>query len=318
VPEEWAAKVTSWSRILRARRGDVEGTAPPARNDEYLFFQNLIASWPVEICPPLALESTKLGEFTERLQGAMIKSLREARVRSNWISPDAAYEHAVTEFIRDALNPEVSGTFLENFLPFQERVAQMGVHNSLVQLALKITSPGVPDFYQGSELWDLNLTDPDNRRSVDFTMRRHLLESVRQLSGADRASSLAELFKNWHDGRIKLALLAMLLSFRRDHCGLFETGAYELLSCKGRPEQRVCAYLRTAEREVCLVAASLDARLQSQDYRGIKLDLGTQAGVLRWQDAISGTNVWSEGRGVDVSEIFASLPVAVLTPVNSQ
>ena len=105
----------------------------------------MIASWPAELSPPLALETTKLTEYSERLQAAMTKSLREARVRSNWISPDTEYEKAVTEFIRDALNPEVSGTFLENFLPFHERVARMGVHNSLVQMVLKITSPGVPE-----------------------------------------------------------------------------------------------------------------------------------------------------------------------------
>jgi (1->4)-alpha-D-glucan 1-alpha-D-glucosylmutase len=316
VPEEWAAKVTSWSRILRARRGDVEGTAPPARNDEYLFLQNLIASWPAELTPPLALKPKKLAAYTERLQETMTKSLREARVRSNWISPDTAYENAVMEFIRDALNPEVSGTFLENFLPFQERIARLGVHNSLVQLVLKSTSPGVPDFYQGSELWDLNLTDPDNRRPVDFAMRQRLLAGVRELSAVDRAPALAELFENWHDGRIKLALLAILLNFRREHSALFETAAYEPLSCKERPEQRVCAYLRIAEREVCLVAASLDARLQSLDYRGIKLDLDTQAGVLRWRDAITGTSVHSDGGALDLSDIFATLPVAVLSPVS--
>jgi (1->4)-alpha-D-glucan 1-alpha-D-glucosylmutase len=316
VPEEWAAKVTTWSRILRARRGDVEGTAPPARNDEYLFFQNLVASWPVELTSPLAFKAKKLAEYTERLQGTMTKSLREARVRSNWISPDTAYENAVTEFIRDALNPEVSGTFLENFLPFQERVARMGVHNSLVQLVLKSTSPGVPDFYQGSELWDLSLTDPDNRRPVDFAMRRRLLGSVRELSAVDRAPALAELHRNWHDGRIKLALLAMLLNFRREHPGLFETGAYEPLSCRDCHEQRVCAYLRTAEREVCLVAASLDARLQSADYRGIQLGPGAQASVLCWRDVITGTAVHAENGVADLSEIFASLPVAVLIPVS--
>jgi (1->4)-alpha-D-glucan 1-alpha-D-glucosylmutase len=316
VPEEWAAKVTSWSRILRARHGDVEGTAPPARNDEYLFFQNLIASWPAELSPPLALETTKLTEYSKRLQAAMTKSLREARVRSNWISPDTEYEKAVTEFIRDALNPEVSGTFLENFLPFHERVARMGVHNSLVQMVLKITSPGVPDFYQGSELWDLNLTDPDNRQPVDFAMRGRLLESVREFSAEDRACSLSQLFKNWHDGRIKLALLAVLLNFRRDHRGLFETGAYEPLSCKDCEEPRVCAYLRTAERGVCLVAASLDARLQPPDYRGIKLDLGIRADVLQWRDVIMGRSVHSENGAIDLPEIFASLPVAVLIPVS--
>ena len=317
VPEEWAAKVASWSRILRARRGDVEGTAPPARNDEYLFFQNLIASWPAELCPPLALDSAKLAEYAERLQGAMMKSLREARVRSNWISPDTEYENAVTEFIRDALNPQVSGTFLENFLPFGDRIARMGVHNSLVQLVLKSTSPGVPDFYQGSELWDLNLIDPDNRRPVDFGVRRHLLESVVERPGMDRAFFLAELFENWHDGRIKLALLAVLLNCRREHRGLFENGGYEPLSCRDREEPRVCAYLRTAEGELCLVACSLDARLQSQDYSGTKLELGTQAGVLRWRDVITGATVAAEGGAMDVADVFASLPVAVLTPAGN-
>jgi (1->4)-alpha-D-glucan 1-alpha-D-glucosylmutase len=315
VPEEWAAKVAGWSRILRARRGDVEGTAPPARNDEYLFFQNLVASWPAELCPPRGMESTKLAEYTERLQAATTKSLREARVRSNWISPDTAYENAVTEFIRDALNPAVSGTFLENFLPFEERIAQMGVHNSLVQLVLKITSPGVPDFYQGSELWGLNLTDPDNRRPVDFVMRWQLLGSVREIPAADRASSLVELFKNWHDGRIKLAVLAELLNVRRDHGGLFDSGAYEALSCKDRADARVCAYLRSAAQEACLVVASLDARLKSQDYRGTKLDLGTQAGVVRWRNVITGATLHAEGGTIDVAELFACLPAAVLTPL---
>jgi maltooligosyltrehalose synthase len=108
----------------------------------------------------------------------------------------------------------------------------------------------------------------------------------------------------------------MLLNFRREHPGLFETGAYEPLSCRERPEQRVCAYLRTAEREVCLVAASLDARLQSADYRGIKLGPGAQASVLRWRDVITGTAVHAENGVADLSEIFASLPVAVLIPVS--
>jgi (1->4)-alpha-D-glucan 1-alpha-D-glucosylmutase len=202
-------------------------------------------------------------------------------------------------------------------MPFEERIAQMGVHNSLVQLALKITSPGVPDFYQGSELWDLNLTDPDNRRPVDFAMRRHLLESVREIPATDRASLLAELLKNWHDGRIKLALIAALLNFRREHGGLFEGGAYEVLSCKDCEEARVCAYLRTKEREVCLVVASLDARLQSQDYRGLKLDLGTQAGVLHWRDVITGATLRSEDGAMGVAELFACLPVAVLMPIKN-
>ncbi|MGB2634243.1 MAG: malto-oligosyltrehalose synthase, partial [Candidatus Acidiferrum sp.] len=134
VPDEWVAKVGAWSRILRARRGDVEGTAPPARNDEYLFFQNLIATWPAELSLPRGLDVAALGQYAGRLQGAMIKSVREARVRSNWISPNAPYENALAEFVKDALNPEMAQTFLEAFLPFQQAIAEMGVRNSLVQV----------------------------------------------------------------------------------------------------------------------------------------------------------------------------------------
>jgi maltooligosyltrehalose synthase len=147
-------------------------------------------------------------------------------------------------------------------------------------------------------------------------MRSRVLESVREFSAEDRACSLLQLFKNWHDGRIKRALLAVLLNFRRDHCGLFETGAYEPLSCKHCEEPRVCAYLRTAERGVCLVAASLDARLQPPDNRGITLDLGMQADVLHWRDVIMGRSVHSENGAIDLPEIFASLPVALLIPVS--
>jgi len=209
----------------------------------------------------------------------------------------------------------VSGTFLENVLPFHERVARMGVHNSLVQVVLKITSSGVRDFYQGSELWDLNLTGPDNRRPVDFAMRRRLLETVREFSEEDRACSLSQLVKNWHDGRIKLALLAVLVSFRCDHGGLFETIAYEPLSCKHCEESRVCVSKKGGARSL-LGCASLDARLQPPDYRGIKLDLGTQADVLHWRDVIMGRSVHSEDGTIDLPEIFASLPVAVLIPVS--
>ena len=141
--------------------------------------------------------------------------------------------------------------------------------------------------------------------------------SLCEWAAEDRACSLSQLAKNWHDGRIKLALLAVLLNFRRDHCGLFETGAYEPLSCKDCEESRVCAYLRRAERGVCLVAASLDARLQPPDYRGVKLDLGTQADVLHWRDVIMGSSVHAHDGAIDLPEIFASLPVAVLTPVRS-
>jgi (1->4)-alpha-D-glucan 1-alpha-D-glucosylmutase len=312
IPEEWVAKVSAWTRILRARRGDVEGTAPPARNDEYLFFQNLIATWPAELTLPRNLEPTQLAQYSERLQAAMIKSVREARVHSNWISPDAAYESAVTEFVRSALDPAIGQTFLENFLPFQRDVAELGVHNSLAQVLLKITSPGVADFYQGSDLWDLNLPDPDNRRPVNFDTRRELLSQIKDVR-QERVPSLYTMLKNWHDGRIKLILIQTLLRFRCKHSGLFETGSYEPLQAPG-DSSGLCAFRRSAERETCVVLASLDARRKPVEYSQESISVGDDA--AGWRDVITERIVAANQGKVNLAEAFAVLPIALLCPVD--
>jgi (1->4)-alpha-D-glucan 1-alpha-D-glucosylmutase len=314
VPDEWTAKVAGWSRILRARRGDVEGTAPPARNDEYLFFQYLIASWPAELTLPIPLEPRALEAYSERLQGAMIKAIREARIRSNWISPDATYEGAIKDFVHDALDPMRATTFFENFLPFQEIIAQMGVRNSLVQLLLKMTSPGVADLYQGSELWDLNLPDPDNRRPVDFESRKSLLQRGRSDSSEDRQSRFSYLLTNWHDGAVKLAVLTSLLAFRRDHTSLFDSGAYEPLSPSEGSGDRIFAFLRIADEQACLVMASLDARRESTNTLNLTIPLGSRSHVSQWKDQITGKTVRSQNGMLKSSEVLMTLPIALLTP----
>ena len=316
IPEEWTAKVSSWSRILRARRGDVEGTAPPSRNDEYLCFQYLVATWPAELTLPNSLEGLLLDSYCARLQGAMTKSLREARIRSNWISPDTDYENAVNEFIRLALDPERSTTFLDNFLIFQQQVAQMGVHNSLVQLLLKITSPGVADFYQGSELWDLNLPDPDNRRPVDFALRDTLLKEFRERSRVDRDNLFSSLFRHWHDGSIKLAVLSTLLAFRRSNSLLFEEGQYEPLPPPIGFEDRVCAFFRTSEQEAYIAIASLDARLQPSNFKGVILSLGSWSHVPGWKDLFTEKVIPNRNGSLELFEVFESLPIALLVPTS--
>ena len=315
VPEEWICKVPAWSRILRARRGDVEGSAPPARNDEYLFYQNLIASWPAELTLPRGLDRPCLTQYVERLQQAMTKSLREGRVRSNWIAPDTQYELAVNDFVRDALSPDVSATFLENFLPFQQRVAQLGVRNSLVQTVLKMTSPGIPDFYQGSEVWNLSLPDPDNRRSVDFAARRQLFESLDCRNGSDRSQLLSRLLKNWHDGEIKLALTSILLEFRKTYPNLFEEGSYEPLAAgQNGNGHRIFAFVRRRGHDVFVVATALDALRTPADYGNDKLAMGAQQPVSEWREVLTGKVLQCTDGSLALSELFAVLPVAVLMP----
>ena len=314
VAEEWITKVASWSRILRARRGDVEGKAPPARNDEYLFFQNLVATWPAELTLPNALDESKLSPYSERLQAAMVKSIREERLHSNWLAPNTTYENAVLEFVRDALNPKVAQTFLDNFLPFQQQVAELGVRNSLVQVLLKTTSPGVPDFYQGCELWDLSLPDPDNRRPVDFAQRQQLLATLSHPGKQNCGCALGGLLNNWHDGMIKLAVIEKLLKFRREHSLLFETGGYEPIQATDEAWP-VCAFLRKTEQEQCLVLASLDSRIKTADYPDTYMLLGADAPAL-WSDAITGRGLCcDDGRTFKLADVFAVLPVALLVPV---
>ena len=163
MPDEWRRNVEAWSRILRARRGDVEGVAAPDRNDEYMLYQLLVGSWPTAMLEhPHAKD---LEAYGARVHPAIEKSLREAKRHSSWAAPNAEYEGATQEFMREALG---SDGFLSTFLPFTQRVARLGVENSLAQTVGKLTAPGVPDIYQGCELWDLSLVDPDNRRPVNY------------------------------------------------------------------------------------------------------------------------------------------------------
>ncbi len=183
-PEEWRRQVGGWSRILRARLGDVEGAAAPDRNDEYLIYQMLVGAWPMDMLESPA--PAALAAFAERLRGALTKSIREAKLRSGWASPNAAYEEAALAFAAEALRPD--GGFLAAFLPFVAEVARLGVHNSLVQTVLKLTAPGVPDIFQGAELWDFSLVDPDNRRPVDYRARSAALDAIAPLLGLSTAA----------------------------------------------------------------------------------------------------------------------------------
>ena len=304
--EDWAKQVQAWSRILRARLGDVEGTAPPDRNDEYLFYQLLLGTWPVELTGVGSeLDAVGLAKYTDRIKGAMIKSMREAKVRSTWASPDTTYESAVLTFVESALSPEASSAFLSAFLPFQERVARLGVHNSLVQTVLKLTCPGVPDIYQGAELWDLSLVDPDNRRPVDFASRRRLLEEIKK-------RDVGEMLQNWKDGAIKLHAITRILALRAQESDLFAHGDYEPVAVTGEHADRVCAFTRrSGEKAVVVVAARFPVRCESQSgWSDTSLSVAPELGTLR--DALTTNAVAVSEAPLSMDAVLTRLPVAVL------
>jgi (1->4)-alpha-D-glucan 1-alpha-D-glucosylmutase len=317
MPEEWARQVQTWSRVLRARRGDVEGTAPPDRNDEYLFYQLLIGAWPAELTGVENPDPEKVHSFAERIEGAMVKSLREAKLHSTWASPNTTYEEAMLGFIRDALETSRPNAFLSAFLPFQERIARLGVRNSLVQTAFKLTLPGMPDIYQGAELWDLSLVDPDNRRPVDYKLRGELLERLSNRPQPDQHTPMLGMLAEWRDARIKLATIASLLAYRNSHRQLFSVGEYEPVIATGPKADQICAFARRYEDEMLVVAgARFPARIEfDPDWTGTEIPWPEPADRnIVWRDLLSGQIVECYSDVIAMERLLGGMPVVVLVP----
>ena len=309
-PEQWAARVAAWSRMIRARHGSAAEEIPPGRNDEYAFYQLLFAVWPPDFAAeddpasdPAALDDLRL-----RLEGAMLKSMREAKVRTSWTAPDIAYEEATLDFIRHALDGSRPNPFLTGFNEWARETLPLGVANSLVQTALKLTVPGVPDIYQGAELWDLSLVDPDNRRPVDFAARERLLAGL----GDDiDAPAVAGMLRRWHDGRIKLHVVARLLQLRRAMPELFAGGSYTALATEGTDADRVCAFAREHDGMRIVVAALLFPA-RGEVAADTLVELAEEMVPCAFDSILDRRRIEAADRGIGARDLFATLPVAVL------
>ena len=314
MPQEWARQVQAWSRLLRARRGDVEGTAPPDRNDEYLLYQLLVGTWPVELLEDVS-DDALLADYVARLKATMIKSMREAKVHTTWTLPDHAAEDAMLSFVEDALDVSRSTALLDAVLPFARHVARLGAHNALAQTALKLTVPGMPDIYQGSELWDLSMVDPDNRRPVDYALRERLLAEVQDGLEKDRGGAIRTFMGSWQDGRMKLATIATLLHHRREHPALFAEGNYEAVAAEGAQAHQICAFLREHEDQRILTAVvRFPARLEEAALAAdLVLPLPEPLHGLRWRDLITGVE-HAPCEALPAAKLFTTAPVTVLVP----
>ncbi len=317
MPAAWGSRVTRWSRLNRLKRRQVDDQPAPTRNDEYLLYQTLIGAWPLELGDGDSVEpGAALDAFVERLVAYMTKALREAKERSSWIQPNASYEDAVAEFVRRILDARRPNLFLADFLAFQRRIAELGLVNSLAQTVLKLTIPGVPDIYQGTEFWDLSLVDPDNRRPVDYAARR---------GGLASNAPIEALAAHWPDGRIKQRVIQTLLQHRRRHRDLYEAGAYRPLSPAGARAEHLLAFERRGDGGALVVLVPvLVARLAN----GASLPTGASAWgdtavtVVtggRWRELFTGTMIEAaesdHGFALPVAEALARLPVACLERV---
>jgi (1->4)-alpha-D-glucan 1-alpha-D-glucosylmutase len=239
MPDEWQKWIQEWRSLNSSLKSNLEGDSAPSLNEEYLIYQTLLGTW------PFSTEEVN-EEYVERIQRYMLKAIKEAKVNSSWVQPNEDWEAAVKKFIAGILGPDHG--FQAKFSPAAATVAWHGMLNSLAQTILKFTVPGVPDIYQGAELWDFSLVDPDNRRPVDFTLRQKLLEEV-QNEQADT------LFKTWQDGRIKMLITSRLLHLRQIAPALFETGSYSSFYANGEFADCCVAFARERDSQMLLVIA---------------------------------------------------------------
>lgn len=270
MPAAWRLALRHWSRANRSLKHTVDGMLVPTPNDEYFIYQTLLGIW-----PPGEPDANEMARFGARLEEYLVKAAREAKVHSSWINPNTAYEDAVVAFADALLNAPAGSAFLADFLPFQRRIARLGMFNSLSQTLIKLTVPGVPDIYQGCELWDFSLVDPDNRRPVNFGQRRTMLDALQTLATQapqQRSAGVSALCDTLEDGQAKLLVIRSALALRERWPEVFQQGKYLPLAVKGEQAAHLCAYARIAGgRIVITVAPRFFARLLGE---GNRLPLG--------------------------------------------
>lgn len=321
MPREWRACVNRWAKLTRKCKVGVEGQLVPDRNEEYLLYQTLVGIWP--------LDDAESRAFCDRVQGYMNKALREGKAHTSWVNPDQAYEDAMRQFVDAILDRGRPNAFLDEFLPFQRRVAQWGMWNALSQVVLKTAAPGIPDFYQGSELWDFSLVDPDNRRPVDYEMRASMLNELQRRHaecGLDLRPLARTLLAERIDGRIKLYTTLAALHFRRDNHSLFHQGEYIPLEGYGTKQDHCCAFARLhLERAVVAVIPRLVVSLTGDAMTvpvGSDVWKDTYVAVPSWRPDSTYRNLFTgerlltqtvEGRQMlPMADVLCEFPVALL------
>jgi (1->4)-alpha-D-glucan 1-alpha-D-glucosylmutase len=299
IPETWDAALHRWSKLNHLAKTLVNDRLAPDPNEEYLLYQILLGAWPLE-------EGAEDDAFAERIKQYMHKALSESKAHTNWSNPDEPWLKACDQFIETILDRASSGPFWDDFLPVAEEIARRGRDFSLVQVALKLTVPGVPDFYQGTEVWDFSLVDPDNRRPVDYGLRQELMPSL-------EATSMADLFASWKDGRVKMQLVRTLLRYRASQARLFSHGDYIPLMVSGRDAARITAYLRRGDTEQLLVVVTRSlGDHEPADSARVSDDtiIALSPGAPVWHDLLSSRTV-NETAPLSVRSLLNGLPVGV-------
>jgi (1->4)-alpha-D-glucan 1-alpha-D-glucosylmutase len=321
LPGAWKQAATRWARANRRGRTVIDEQSYPSRNEEYLLYQTLLGTWPLE---PMTADGER--EYRERITAYMHKAMREAKVYTSWINPSEIHENAMTAFVEAVLAPD-NRAFRHDFLALHRIVARAGMYNSLSQLAIKIGAPGVPDFYQGTELWDFSLVDPDNRRPVDYARRQALLQDLDAACEREgRAAVASRLLATQHEG-LKLFATMTMLRFRTEERDLFEQGGYEAIEAQGVRANHLFTFARTngnrrvvvaVPRFVATLTADTDAAPLGEGAWGdTTLQVATADGRAPrgYRNVITGRCVplANDGSGaLRAADVFADFPIAML------
>lgn len=313
IPDDWIKKVRLWNKINNKFKKHRNSFVMPDRNLEYFIYQTLIGSYPFNI------DATE--NYLRRIKHYLVKSMREAKEHSSWTRPDADYESAAYTFIENILNPE--NEFYYDFISFQKKIAFYGVFNSLSQTLIKMTSPGIPDFYQGTELWDLFLVDPDNRQPVDYNLRKEFLNEIikkdKELNTSDRISFLQSLLTNPSDARIKLYIIYKSLQVRNDNLKIYDEGNFIPLETGGKFKDNLIAYSRNfADNFIITLAPRFLTDLVEENRLPVGIDIWNDTYIkLNKINSSSLKNnltgeVFEKKDKILIGEIFKNFPYGLL------
>lgn len=311
LPQEWKRHLEEWNRMNRQYKKEISGNRVPDRNDEYFLYQTLLGTFPFDV--------KEIDDFIPRVKEYIIKAVREAKVHTNWLSPDEEYETAYISFVESLLLPKEGNTFLKSFLPFKNKIAHYGIFNTLSQALIKITVPGVPDIYQGTELYSFCFVDPDNRRPVDFEQRTAFLWDMRHRAETDLQELISELLSKKEDGRIKMFVIYKSLRMRNEKRDLFRYGDYIPLRVVGRYKDSVIAFARRYKNEW---AISIAPRFLTNIIKQDELPLGEKVwkdthialpkgAPAEWKNGIT-NKIVKVDKKLLVAHALKSFPVALL------
>ncbi|PYL24587.1 MAG: malto-oligosyltrehalose synthase, partial [Verrucomicrobia bacterium] len=309
IPELWRRSLQRWGTANHRWKRMVNDLEAPDANEEYLFYQTLLGTWPMQANGDP--EPAPTADYIERIQAYMAKALKEAKINTSWIQPNEEWDAAMHDFVARILDSSPRNKFLPIFLPAAKEIGRLGTINSLTQTLLKLTSPGVPDIYQGTEIWDYSLVDPDNRRPVDYDLRRQMLKSL-------STATPGELMQTWPNGRIKLFLINQILRFRRGHADLFARGEYLPLHASGTFAECCISFIRRLDDDwIAVIAPRLSSRIGfppiGEAWQDTAIQLPETFSVKDAHDLFTCQPIRHDERQVAVRDVFSVLPFAVIT-----